>query len=319
MELAAKYAYKVYKEQSFTAAAKALYISQPALSNAISRLEKDLGIQIFDRSKLPLTLTAQGRIYIESIEEIIQSESNMRRRIKELSDMSSGKITIGGSSYSSYYSMSEVCGAFYKKYPDIKVTLDIGNIGGSNVLGEKLKNGEIDLIMTYSNNNRNYIIEPLYTERLIIAMHKNMANSNNLTHLALTHKEILSGDYKEKEIEDLNIFKNVNFIKFPNNSITANSMIHMLGDYNSPPYTINNARHSGMHNNLMCAEIGAVVTTDFIISKTGSELDDVLYFVPRHKESYRTIYLAINHNSIDNPIVKNFIKTAKEIYKPKKS
>ena len=314
MELSAQYAYKVYKEQSFTAAAKGLYISQPALSNAISRLEKELGFQIFDRSKFPLALTTEGRIYIETLEEIFESENNMHRRLKELSNMSSGKITIGGSSYSSYYIMSEICGEFYKKYPDIKVTLDIGNIGGSNILSEKLKTGEIDLIITYSNNNRNYIVEPLLTERLIIAMHKNMAKANNLLPFSLTFQEILSGDYREKEIEDLSVFKNINFIKFPNSSITSKSMIHILGDFNSAPYTIENARHSGMHNNLMMAEIGAVMTTDYIISKTNNKFDDIVYFVPKHKESYRKEYIAINHNSIDNPIVKNFIKTAKEIF-----
>ncbi len=223
---------------------------------------------------------------------------------------SSGKI--GGSSYSSYYVMSEICGEFYKKYPDIKVTLDIGNIGSRN-FPDKLKNGEIDLLFTYVGNNRNYHIEPILTERLIIAMHKNMDKANNLLPLSLTYKEIISGDYKE--IEDLSVFKNINFIKFPNNSITSNSMIHILGDFNSAPYTIENARHSGMHNNLMCAGIGAVMTTDFIISKTNNNLEDIVYFVPKHKESKRTEYIAINHHSIDNPIVKNFIKTAKEIYK----
>ena len=121
METAARYAYQVYKEKSFSVAAKALYISQPALSAAISRLEKELGIRIFDRTKLPLTLTSQGRIYIESIEEIMACESDMHRRIRELSDMSYGSHTIGGSSDASYFLMSEICGAFHKKYPKITV------------------------------------------------------------------------------------------------------------------------------------------------------------------------------------------------------
>lgn len=84
METVASYAYQVYKNGSFTNAAKTLYISQPSLSAAISRLEKDLGFRIFDRSTIPCSLTAEGRIYIESIEEIIESENNMHRRIAEI-------------------------------------------------------------------------------------------------------------------------------------------------------------------------------------------------------------------------------------------
>ena len=73
MESVAKYVYEVYKKGSFTRAAKELYISQPSLSTAISRLESDLGFLIFDRSTIPCSLTAEGRIYIDSLEEILES------------------------------------------------------------------------------------------------------------------------------------------------------------------------------------------------------------------------------------------------------
>ena len=109
METVARYAYEVYKKESFTKAAEALYISQTSLSAAISRLEKALGFCIFDSSSLPLTLKAEGRIYIESIEEIAESEKNMRKRIRELSDTDRGSIIIGGPSYASYLIMSVFC------------------------------------------------------------------------------------------------------------------------------------------------------------------------------------------------------------------
>ena len=70
METVAKYAYEVYKKGSFTRAAKELYISQPSLSAAISRLEAELGFRIFDRTTISCSLTAEGRIYIDSLEEI---------------------------------------------------------------------------------------------------------------------------------------------------------------------------------------------------------------------------------------------------------
>lgn len=314
MELAAKYVYQVYKERSFSKAAKSLYISQPALSAAISRLEKEMGIRIFDRSKLPLSLTPQGRIYIESLEEIIESESNMRRRIRELSDMSYGSLSIGGSSYTSYFLMAGICGAFYKKYPDIKVSLDIGNIGQTEVLWDKLKNEEIDLVVTYSDGRNQYMIEPLLEERLVIAMPKKMKGARELEHLALTREEIATGMYDTKrEIEDLSLFRDVEFIKYGNKSNTARRMTQMLGDYKTAPYTIENVRHSGMHYNLMCAGIGAVVTTNSLIAKTQHDADNILFFMPKCKESYRTIYLARNYSTEDNPIIKNFIQVAKEV------
>ena len=215
VETVAKYAYQVYKKGSFSKAAEDLYISQPSLSAAISRLEKDLGFRIFDRSTIPCSLTAEGRIYMESIEEILESEYNMKKRIRELSDVDRGALTVGGSSLASYLLLSEICSTFYKAFPHINVTLDIGNVGNSHVLLEKLSNKELDILITYTNQHAGCIFEPLLEERLVIAMHKGMAGTSELAHLALTREEILTKSYApDREIEDMSIFSNVEFLEF---------------------------------------------------------------------------------------------------------
>ena len=139
METIAKYAYEVYKKGSFTKASKNLFISQPSLSAAISKLENDLGFRIFDRSTVPCSLTPQGKIYIESIEEIIEIENNMHRRIKKFSNDYNRSLAVGGSSFASYLILTKICSEFFKSYPEINVTLDIGNIGNSLSLMEKIE------------------------------------------------------------------------------------------------------------------------------------------------------------------------------------
>ena len=318
METVAKYAYEVYKKESFTKAAQALYISQPSLSAAISRLEKELGFNIFDRSSIPLSLTAEGRIYIESIEEITESENNMRKRIRELSDIDHGAIIVGGSSYASYLIMSEICGEYYKKNPKITVTLDIGNIGSSQVLLEKLYNNEIDILITYSKQHARCVTEPLLEERLVIAMHKKMQGAKELQHLAMTRKEFLTKKYSpDREIEDMSIFRNIEILDFSRKSDMGKRMPRILGDYKTSHYKIQNARHSEMHYNLMRAGIGAVVTTTLSVEQKLYEDEDILFFVPKTKDSYRKIFIAYNPSSKNNPLVKNFINIAKEIYSKK--
>ena len=318
METVAKYAYEVYKKESFTKAAQALYISQPSLSAAISRLEKELGFYIFDRSSIPLSLTAEGRIYIESIEEMIESENNMRRRIRELSNIDHGPIIIGGSSYASYLIMSEICGEFYKKNPQIAVTLDIGNIGSSHVLWEKLDNNEIDILITSAKQHGRCITVPLLEERLVIAMHKKLQGAKELQHLAMTRKEFLTKKYSpDREIEDMSIFRNIEFLDFSRKSDMGKRMARMLGDYKTSHYKIQNARHSEMHYNLMRAGIGAVVTTTLGVEQKLYEDEDILFFVPKIEDSYRKMFLAYNPSSKNNPLVKNFINIAKKIYSKK--
>jgi len=318
METVAKYAYEVYKKESFTKAAEALYISQPSLSAAISRLEKELGFNIFDRSSIPLSLTAEGRIYIDSIEEIAESENNMRKRIRALSDTDHGSIIVGGSSYASYLIMSEICSEFYKKNPQITVTLDIGNIGSSQVLWEKIDKNEIDILITYSNQHGGCVTEPLLEERLVIAMHKKMQGAEKLQHLSLSREEIVANTYStDREIDDMSIFNDIEFLDFSRNSDIRQRMVRLLGNYKTSHYKIVNAKHSEMHYNLMHAGIGAVVTTNLAVQQKLHEDDNILFFVPKGKESHRKIYLAYNPSSKNNPLVKNFINNAKDIYSKK--
>ncbi len=318
METVAKYAYTLYKTGSFTKAAKELYISQPSLSAAISRLEGELGFRIFDRSTVPCALTAEGRIYIDSLEEISESESNMQRRIKALSDVDHGSLTIGGSSLASYLILSELCSAFYQKHPKVSVTLDIGNIGSPLSLLEKLDKNELDILVTYIAQDPKYVTVPIFEERMVVAMNRNMPGAEKLAPLALTGEEILSGAYSpEREIADTSIFSGLEFLDFERRSDTGKRMRRILGEYRSSRYKIQNARHSEMHYNLMRAGVGAVLTTSLAIAQKPHD-ENLLFFVPRCEESYRKIYLAYNVAAENNRLVKSFIDVAKGAYSSKR-
>ena len=317
METTAKYAYTVYKKGSFTRAAKELYISQPSLSAAISRLESELGFRIFDRTTIPCSLTPEGRIYVESLEEIIEIEKNMLKAVKKISDFDHGKIIVGGSSYASYLILSEICGEFYKQYPKINLTLDIGNVGSSRVLMEKLENNEIDILLTYvnsANQYAKYVVEPLLEERLVIAMHKETRGADKIAHLALTREEVLTRNYSpSREIADTSIFSEFEFLEFGQHSDTTERMTKILGAYKPASYKIQNARHGEMHYNLMCAGVGSVLTTTTSIAQKPYD-ENILFFMPDSEFSYRKIYLVYNHAAKNNQPVKNFVRIAKKIY-----
>ena len=62
------YVYAVWQEKSFSAAARKLFVSQPALSASVRKVERELGLPIFNRSTTPLQLTDAGRALAQSIE-----------------------------------------------------------------------------------------------------------------------------------------------------------------------------------------------------------------------------------------------------------
>ena len=69
MQQEMKYVYQVYLDGSISRAAEHLYITQPALSMSIQKIENELGMPLFDRGTRPLTLTLAGQIYIETVRQ----------------------------------------------------------------------------------------------------------------------------------------------------------------------------------------------------------------------------------------------------------
>ena len=314
METAAKYAYCVYQKGSFTKAAKSLYLSQPSLSAAIAKLEMELGFPIFDRSTLPLSLTREGRIYIEGLEEIMECEDKIKKRLKDATDVDRASLTVGGASYASYLILTRICEALYREHPQAHVTLDIGNAASTQTLRDKLENKEIDLLVCYNFSDKRYAVEPLAKERLVIAMRKDLRGAEKLAPLAVTREELLSGSYAPaRELEDLSPFRDVEFLEFPSRSDTGQRMRRILGAYKPSPCKIDNARHSEMHYNLMCAGVGAVLTTTLAIEQKPKD-ENILFFLPKSEDSHRTTFLAYHPFAESNQLLKAFIAIAKRLF-----
>ena len=80
---------------SFTKAAAKLFISQPALSNYISKVEEDLGVKLFDRSATPLKLTYAGEQYLKRAKVILGQMEDMNRELRDITHNMAGRLRIG--------------------------------------------------------------------------------------------------------------------------------------------------------------------------------------------------------------------------------
>ena len=98
-----EYVLTVYKEGSFTKAAEKLFVSQPSLSASVKRIEDRIGAPVFDRSSTPVTLTEVGREYVKYALEIEDKENDFSRYISDHTNLLTGKIRVGGSSFFSSF------------------------------------------------------------------------------------------------------------------------------------------------------------------------------------------------------------------------
>ncbi len=313
METITKYIYQVYLCKNFSKVAKGLYISQPSLSAMISAKEKELGFKIFDRSTKPISLTAEGEIYIEMLEEMMHSETLMHHRIKSLNKGAKRSLTLGSGCFTSYYLLPTACGFFSRKYPDVEIKFDLGNTDTPESFRKKFDNKEIDVLFSYSYNRQKYEGYPIFDEQLVIAMRRELVPSELLP-FALTFDSLQNGtSSSEKILTDGAMFRDIPFILFAKDGNTERYMSDFLGHYSSSSYSVLNARHSGVHLNMMRAGLGAVMTSDYIIKVSSLQQEDILYFLPPAELSKRTLYAILRKDEMPDVIMSDFFDTVQEV------
>ena len=108
---------------SFTRAAERLYVSQPAVTNAIRALEDELGILLFDRKQKLASLTAEGKIFAAHVEQVMQGISQTLEEIDAMKNLASGVLNIGLNPFYAPNNFCHVIKGFNKSYPAIKLKL----------------------------------------------------------------------------------------------------------------------------------------------------------------------------------------------------
>lgn len=169
------YVIAVAECQSISKAAEKLYVTQPSLSQYIRSIEKQLGLNLFDRSVTPLQLTDAGRLYVEWARKILAMEENMNNAISDLMGLETGSVRIGASPFRVRCQLARSIAAFHAKYPNIHLTIREADM---KQLRDQLAAGEIDFaIGTGDFEEKQFHVESLAEERLYLAV----APSNPLT------------------------------------------------------------------------------------------------------------------------------------------
>lgn len=113
----------VAQKGNISYAAKELYISQPAISKAISKLEENLGITLFYRSSRGVTLTEAGKLLYEHTKKAFDALEEGEERIHKISELGIGQIRIGVSTTLCKYILIPYLKGFIEAYPHIKITI----------------------------------------------------------------------------------------------------------------------------------------------------------------------------------------------------
>lgn len=173
-----EYVLAVYEAQSFSKAAKKLFISQPSLSANIKRIEKRMGMEIFDRTTIPLKLTEFGQEYVKTAQALKRIEQDFMNYMSDYSGLQRGRLTIGGSSLYASLILPRLMAEFTRLYP--KLELDLFEETSLN-LETLLRDGKIDILLDNSAlDPQIFQSQPLRQECLLLAVPKSFGVNQGL-------------------------------------------------------------------------------------------------------------------------------------------
>lgn len=129
---------------SFSKAAEALHISQPAVSRHIKELEQRYDASLFERKGNRIYLTGAGEKVYHAFKEIARHYRNLDFEMGELHNAQAGEIRVGASSTIAQYVIPRVMASFHKRYPHIRLLLMNGN---SFEMEQLLLDNRIDLAL----------------------------------------------------------------------------------------------------------------------------------------------------------------------------
>lgn len=128
---------------SFTQAAKALHLSQPAVSMQVKLMEEQVGLPLFEQLGKQIYLTEAGREIYHYSRAIGQLLDEAEEVINELKGSHRGRLTISVASTANYF-VPALLGIFHDRFPDITVSLDVTN---RETLLEQMDKNEVDLVV----------------------------------------------------------------------------------------------------------------------------------------------------------------------------
>lgn len=137
------YIIAIAEEQNLTRAARRLYISQPTLTLYLNRLEAELEVKLFDRTKSPVVLTEAGKYYIEQMKKIAAEEQTLRNDIRFIANPDQ-TLVVGIGQVRGHHWLPMILPVFCQNHPGVNVQIVQSN---EQYMSDALRTKRIDLVI----------------------------------------------------------------------------------------------------------------------------------------------------------------------------
>ncbi len=308
MELEKTYIYQVCLHGSFSKAAEALFITQPALSIAIKKVEKEIGAAIFNRGQRPLTLTHVGELYLSHIKKEMLLEQELKQQLDDLHGLKSGSLLIGGTHYMNACLLLPYITSFTNRFPNIDINMTETS---SDQLIELLKENKLDFTFSCDEEViQNFDHYPSFNDRILLAVPETFFLPDRLLNEALSAEDVAEGRHRSPQREAVNFkeFPSFNFIRIDEHVNLGARTLAIFEEAGAKPRVKIQVPQLVTAFSLAASGIGATFVSDRLV--TGRE-KSLRFFKLQSRHASRHYSLLLPHRSYTPSAVKEFIKLFK--------
>lgn len=304
-----EYVERIYQERSFRKAAEKLHVSQPALSAMIKRLEKELGVPLFNRKTNPISLTSFGSEYLKSAGIVTDLESRLKNMAYEDRTALYGTLTLCAFSLALPTRIARKIAAFHASFPGIRLYLQNHNTLQAKMSMDSYQ-GDL-LISTKNMDPEKYTGISLYQEHLVLVVPKRFSDTERFTDLQLDSKQISSILEPDCPALPLKDFQSVpfilasreNYIRECANMLFQEAQIH-------PPVEIE-TESSSVALNFVRLGCGATICSHMLLENTAYTNQLCVYKI-KSRLAVRTGHLYYRRGAYLTPAMKKFIAWMQE-------
>lgn len=297
------------EELNFTKAAKKLFISQQSLSSHISKLENDLGVELFNRT-VPLTLTPAGKSLVKNAARILDLKEQSVKELSDIKDFKRGDLFIGASHTRGRAFLPEILPYYNEKFPNINLHLLEGN---SRELDAALLKGDVDLIIgMLPFNVENVEIVPLCNEEVLMVVPDNIL----VKYFPNNYKEVKQ---KLEKDMDITLLKDCPFLM-----VNAKNRVRIIADemFNEKEIKPNIILETESIETVLALSVKGMGITfypktlmnnkDLIFDK--NTITGVNLYHLKYNKTHGTLAIGYQKNRYVSQALKEFIELAKDKY-----
>jgi DNA-binding transcriptional LysR family regulator len=208
-----EYILAVAEERSFTKAAQRTYLAQPTLSQYVMKVERELGVELFDRSSSPIGLTYAGQVFVDTANQIIALQNELKKQMATIADQKVNHFVIAMTPFRIACILPHVLSIFKSRWPKVKVDIITGTL---NEFENLARDDKIDLFVGIDSNlNKNlFDYEFITAEYILLAIPPSYPQNDKLKGYQVPLEAIKGERSSLRSIEKipLSLFKDVLFL-----------------------------------------------------------------------------------------------------------